>query len=131
MKVARKYEKGVELHQSYIDILLRVAGYRLSNLYTSILAYSSYYGTINKDIKDELAAKHETSTQVISNAITKLRKLSLLEKNVINPKLRLQSKNQATITLMLSIVDATKTETPTSVEQPTQIPQTQQTQQSA
>lgn len=117
MKVARKYEKPVELHQSYIDILLRVAGYRLSNLYTSILASSSYHGTINKEIKDELAAKHETSTQVISNAITKLRKLGLLEKNVINPKLRLQSKDQATITLILSTSDLKKQEVQVPVEQ--------------
>ncbi len=38
MKVARRYEEGVKLHQAYIDVLLRLAGYRLSDLYTSILA---------------------------------------------------------------------------------------------
>ena len=102
MKVARKYEEGVELHQSYIDILTRLAGYRLSDLYTSILGYSSYFGTINKEIKDELAVKNNTSSQVIANAITKLRKLGLLEKNVINKKLALVSKDNASITLLLS-----------------------------
>lgn len=102
MKVARKYKETVELHQSYIDILLRFAGYRLSDLYTSVLGYSSYYGTINKDIKDQLAKKHDTSTQVISNAITKLRKLGLLERNVINKKLRIPSNDKATITFVLA-----------------------------
>ena len=102
MKVARKYEEGVELHQSYIDILTRLAGYRLSDLYTSILGYSSYFGTINKEIKDELALKHNTSSQVIANAITQLRKLGLLEKNIINKKLALVSKENASITLVLS-----------------------------
>jgi hypothetical protein len=109
MKVARKYEEGVELHQSYIDILLRLAGYRLSDLSVRVLAYSSFYGTINKEIKDELAVKNNTSIQVISNVITKLRKLKLLEKNVINNKLKLPQKDTASITLLLSI-DKTKTD---------------------
>lgn len=103
MKVARKYESGVQLHQAYIDILLRLAGHRLSDLYTSILAHSSYHGTINKEIKDELAVLNETSTQVISNAITRLRKLGLLEKNVINKKLSPVSKDTASITLLLGL----------------------------
>lgn len=102
MKVARKYEEGVQLHQSYIDILTRLAGYRLSDLHTSILGYSSYFGTINKEIKDELAIKNNTSSQVIANAITKLRKLGLLEKNVINKKLAPNQKETASITLLLS-----------------------------
>jgi len=42
MKVARKYEEGVKLHQAYIDVLLRLAGYRLSDLYTSILCTPVY-----------------------------------------------------------------------------------------
>lgn len=117
MKVARKYESGVQLHQAYIDILLRLAGHRLSDLYTSILAHSSYYGTINKEIKDQIAEINSTSTQVISNAITRLRKLGLLQKNVINAKLRPVDKDQATITLLLKTpklveVQATNIEMP-------------------
>jgi hypothetical protein len=104
MKVARKYDKGVQLHQSYIDILLRLAGHRLSDLYTSILAHSSYYGTINKEIKDMIAIENETSSQVISNAITRLRKLGLLEKNIINKKLSPMNKDNASITLLLTVV---------------------------
>ena len=104
MKVARKYEQGVELHQAYIDILLRLAGYRLSDLYTSILAHSSYYGTINKDIKKSLADKNETSTQVISNAITKLRKLGVLEKNIVNRRLVPQGKTKTVLTLELTTI---------------------------
>lgn len=103
MKVARKYESGVQLHQAYIDILLRLAGHRLSDLYTSILAHSSYYGTINKEIKDSVALQNQTSTQVISNAITRLRKLGLLEKNVINKKLSPISRDDASITLFLGL----------------------------
>jgi hypothetical protein len=102
MKVARRYDQGVELHQAYIDILLRLAGYRLSDLYTSILAHSSYYGTINKDIKKSIADKNETSTQVISNAITKLRKLGVLDRNVVNKKLVPNGKTVATLTLELT-----------------------------
>lgn len=104
MKVARKYEEGVQLHQSYIDILTRFAGYRLSDLQISILGYSSYFGTINKKIKDELAAKNNTSSQVIANSITKLRKLGLLEKNIVNKKLALGAKEDISITLLLSTV---------------------------
>ena len=107
MKVARKYKESVELHQSYIDIVLRFAGYRLSDMYTSVLGYSSYYGTINKTIKDQLAEKNNTSSQVISNAITKLRKLGLLKKNVVIEKLRLPSNTKATITFMLMTEDST------------------------
>ena len=103
MKVARKYESGVQLHQAYIDILLRLAGHRLSDLYTSILAHSSYYGTINKKIKDAVALQNRTSTQVISNAITRLRKLGLLEKNIINKKLSPISRDNASITLFLGL----------------------------
>jgi hypothetical protein len=113
MKVARKYESGVQLHQAYIDILLRLAGHRLSDLYTSILAHSSYYGTINKEIKDSVALQNQTSTQVISNAITRLRKLGLLEKNVINKKLSPISRDNASITLFLGLKDVT-----TSVPEP-------------
>jgi hypothetical protein len=111
MKVARKYEEGVELHQSYIDILLRLAGYRLSDLSVRVLAYSSFYGTINKEIKDELATKNNTSIQVISNVITKLRKLKLLEKNIVNSRLRLSNKENASITLLLTI-EKNKVEVP-------------------
>lgn len=116
MKVARKYEQGVELHQAYIDILLRLAGYRLSDLYTSILAHSSYYGTINKDIKKSLAEKNETSTQVISNAITKLRKLGVLEKNVVNRRLVPQGKTKTVLTLELTTVVTENKETPAREE---------------
>ena len=106
MKVARKYESGVQLHQAYIDILLRLAGHRLSDLYTSILAHSSYYGTINKEIKDSIAEKNQTSAQVISNAITRLRKLGLLEKNIINKKLSPIDRDNASITLLLSLKES-------------------------
>lgn len=116
MKVARKYDKGVQLHQSYIDILLRLAGHRLSDLYTSILAHSSYYGTINKEIKDMIAVENETSSQVISNAITRLRKLGLLEKNIINKKLSPMNKDNASITLLLTVVPPAPVASPAPAE---------------
>ena len=116
MKVARRYDGGVELLQAYIDILLRLAGYRLSDLYTSILAHSSYYGTINKDIKKSLAEKNDTSTQVISNAITKLRKLGVLERNVVNRKLVPAGKTRTVLTLELS-TKITETEIPVKKEE--------------
>lgn len=102
-KVARKYETGVEFHQAYIDILLRLAGYRLSDLYTSILAYSSYYGSLNKEVKEKVAENNRTSVQVISNGITKLRKLGVLEKNTVNPKLVPKDKKAIALTLVLGV----------------------------
>jgi hypothetical protein len=105
MKIARKYQTGVQFHQAYIDIILRLAGYRLSDLYTSILAYSSFYGTLDKDIKSKLAKEHNTSIQVISNGITRLRKINLLAKNTINRKLALQKNDEISLTLVLGIVN--------------------------
>jgi len=105
MKVARKYEEGVKLHQAYIDVLLRLAGYRLSDLYTSILAHSSFYGTLDKVVKERIASEFDTSIQVISNGITKLRKMGILEKNAVNPRLCPTSKQGVTLTLILSTLD--------------------------
>lgn len=104
MKIARKYNTGVEFHQAYIDIILRFAGYRLSDLYTSILAHSSYYGDLTKEVKDELAKKNNTSVQVISNGITRLRKLKVLEKNKVNPKILPPKTDEISLTLVLGIV---------------------------
>jgi hypothetical protein len=104
MKIARKYESGVEFHQAYIDIILRFAGYRLSDLYTSILAYSSYHGDLTKEVKDEIARKNNTSVQVISNGITRLRKLKVLEKNKVTPKILPPNTDEISLTLVLGIV---------------------------
>jgi len=51
-----------------------------------------------------IAIENETSSQVISNAITRLRKLGLLEKNIINKKLSPMNKDNASITLLLTVV---------------------------
>ena len=57
-KIARKYDDGVAFQQAYIDIILRLAGYRLSDLYTNILANVSYYGKLDKNVKQILADEH-------------------------------------------------------------------------
>jgi hypothetical protein len=102
-KIARKYQSGVDFQQAYIDIILRLAGYRLSDMYTSILAYVSYYGKLDKNVKQILAEKNNTSTQVISNGITKLRKLGVLEKNKVNQKLIPADKEAINLTLVLGV----------------------------
>jgi hypothetical protein len=102
-KIARKYQSGVDFQQAYIDIILRLAGYRLSDMYTSILAYVSYYGKLDKNVKQILAEKNNTSIQVISNGITKLRKLGVLEKNRVNQKLIPADKEAINLTLMLGV----------------------------
>lgn len=102
-KIARKYESGVEFQQAYIDIVLRLAGYRLSDLYTNILAYISYYDKLDKNVKQILAEKNNTSIQVISNGITKLRKLGILEKNKVNRRIVPSDKEAINLTLMLGV----------------------------
>jgi hypothetical protein len=102
-KIARKYQSGVEFQQAYIDIILRLAGYRLSDLYTSILAHVSYYGKLDKELKQSLADKNNTSTQVIANGITKLRKIGVLEKNRVNQKLVPSDKEEISLTLLLGV----------------------------
>ena len=102
-KIARKYQSVVDFQQAYIDIILRLAGYRLSDMYTSILAYVSYYGKLDKNVKQILAEKNNTSIQVISNGITKLRKLGVLEKNRVNQKLIPADKEAINLTLMLGV----------------------------
>lgn len=109
-KIARKYESGVEFQQAYIDIILRLAGYRLSDLYTSILAYVSYYEKLDKNVKQILAEKNNTSIQVISNGITKLRKLGVLEKNKVNQKLIPADKESINLVLILGVESKTKNE---------------------
>jgi hypothetical protein len=102
-KIARKYESPVEFQQAYIDIILRLAGYRLSDMYTSILAYVSYHGKLDKNIKQTLADKNKTSIQVISNGITRLRKLGVLEKNKVNQKLVPADSKGINLVLMLAV----------------------------
>ena len=115
MKVAKRYEEGVALHQSYIDVLLRLAGYRFSDLYTSILAHSSYHGNLDRALKIRISELNGTSLQVISNAITKLRKEGLLIKNSVNPKLNPTSKNNISLVLTLTTkVNSAKEEDTTS-----------------
>ena len=64
-KIARKYQSGVDFQQAYIDIILRLAGYRLSDMYTSILAYVSYYGKLDKNVKQILAEKNRVNQKLI------------------------------------------------------------------
>ena len=118
MKVARKYSSGVELQQAYIDILLRLAGYRLSDLYTSILAHSSYYGKLDKPTKELIAQQHNTSIQVVSNGITRLRKVGILNKNQVNKKLIPDKSKEISLTLILGIVDKVGKSTQSQENQP-------------
>ena len=98
-KLLRKYPDPIYIHKDYIDVLLRLAGYRLSDLSVTILAYSSYRKALTSETKKEIADKFNTSIQVISNTITKLRKQQLLLKNNINPKLKPENDTQAGLTI--------------------------------
>lgn len=100
----RKYQDPIEVHKDYIDVLLRLAGYRLSDLHVNILAYSSVRKALTPETKKEIALKFATSTQVISNAITKLRKLKLLLKNNINPKLKPENDYKSTLTIHFALL---------------------------
>lgn len=99
LKVAKRYATDIEYHQTYIDILARLAGYRLSDMNINILAYLSYYGKLSKNIKEEIANKNNTSVQVISNGISRLRKLGLIIKSNVHPKL--VPKDRETVELLL------------------------------
>ncbi len=107
-KLLRKYPDPIQIHKDYIDVLLRLAGYRLSDLSVSILAYSSYRKALTAETKKEIADKFNTSIQVISNTITKLRKQQLLLKNNINPKLKPENDNQSALTIYFTLESKTK-----------------------
>lgn len=100
----RKYQDPIAVHKDYVDVLLRLAGYRLSDLHVTILAYSSVRKALTPETKKEIALKFNTSIQVISNAITKLRKLKLLLKNNINPKLKPENDYKSTLTIHFGYV---------------------------
>jgi hypothetical protein len=107
----RKYQDPIEVHKDYIDVLLRLAGYRLSDLHVNILAYSSVRKALTPETKKEIALKFATSTQVISNAITKLRKLKLLLKNNINPKLKPENDYKSTLTIHFALLPTKEVKT--------------------
>lgn len=107
-KLMRKYSDPIDSHKDYIDVLLRLAGYRLSDLSVTILAYSSYRKALTSDTKKEIAEKFNTSIQVISNSITKLRKQQLLLKNNLNPKLKPESDHQSGLTIYFTLEAKTK-----------------------
>jgi DNA replication protein DnaD len=107
-KLLRKYPDPILIHRDYIDVLLRLAGYRLSDLSVTILAYSSYRKALTSETKKEIAEKFNTSIQVISNTITKLRKQQLLLKNNLNPKLKPENDNQSALTIYFTLEPKTK-----------------------
>ena len=107
-KLLRKYPDPILIHKDNIDVLLRLAGYRLSDLSVTILAYSSYRKALTSETKREIAEKFNTSIQVISNTITKLRKQQLLFKNSLNPKLKPESDNQSGLTIYFTLEAKTK-----------------------
>jgi len=111
-KLLRKYQDPIAIHKDYIDVLLRLAGYRLSDLSVTILAYSSYRKALTSETKKEIADKFDTSIQVISNSITKLRKQQLLLKNNINPKLKPENDMQSGLTIYFTLDDKTKIRKP-------------------
>ncbi len=107
-KLLRKYPDPILIHRDYIDVLLRLAGYRLSDLSVTILAYSSYRKALTSETKKEIAEKFNTSIQVISNTITKLRKQQLLLKNNLNPELKPENDNQSALTIYFTLEPKTK-----------------------
>jgi hypothetical protein len=102
-KLLRKYQDPIQIHKDYIDVLLRLAGYRLSDLAVTILAYSSFRKALTSETKKEIALKFNTSIQVISNSITKLRKQQLLLRNNINPKLKPENDVRSELTIYFTL----------------------------
>jgi hypothetical protein len=113
-KLIRKYQDPIQPHKDYIDVLLRLAGYRLSDLHVSILAHSSARKALTPETKKEIAAKFNTTLQVISNAITKLRKLQLLLKNNVNPKLTPERDNGFALTIYFAMMTPPSTSSTSS-----------------
>ena len=122
-KLLRQYPDPILIHKDYIDVLLRLAGYRLSDLSVTILAYSSYRNALTSETKREIAEKFNTSIQVISNSITKLRKQQLLLKNNLNPKLKPESDNQSALTIYFTLDNKSKTKKPVVTENPAKVKQ--------
>ena len=128
-KLLRKYQDPIQIHKDYIDVLLRLAGYRLSDLAVTILAYSSYRKALTSETKKEIASKLATSIQVISNSITKLRKQQLLLRNSINPKLKPENDLRSGLTIYFTLdlptgkpKKETYLESPVQVKEETEVP---------
>ena len=115
-KLLRKYPDPIQIHKDYIDVLLRLAGYRLSDLSVTILAYSSYRKALTLETKKEIAGKFNTTIQVISNTITKLRKQQLLLKNNLNPKLKPENDTQTALTIYFTLEAKGKFKKPVAKE---------------
>jgi hypothetical protein len=85
--IRRVFEDDVALNEAYIIVVLGFAERRLSKILVSILAHAVKYGKIDKDVKQEIASKMKSNTQVVANGITRLRKLGYLNKDQVNERL--------------------------------------------
>lgn len=79
MLVRRSYSDDISLLEGYIDVLLTLSGVKLSIPLISVLAYSIKHKKLDQRVKELIAQRHKSNIQVVSNNITKLRKMKLLE----------------------------------------------------
>jgi hypothetical protein len=78
----------IELHKKYISLILTYTSAKATDVELDLLACYSYFDEITPKVKKLLAAKHQTSVNSISNAITRLRKRKLVIGRKIHPKLK-------------------------------------------
>ena len=82
-KLLRKYSDSIQIHKDYIDVLLRLAGYRLSDMSVTILAYSSYRKALTSETKKEIAEKCGKFLCEFSRPEKKTTKFCIRQKNDI------------------------------------------------
>lgn len=87
--VMRKFDSKVASAAGYIGLLLSFSEIRLSNMLLKSLAYVAIYGKLTREQKELLAEECSTDLQTVANALTKLRKLGLIQGNEVDKRLAL------------------------------------------
>ncbi len=85
--IKRTYKDELTLIEGYITFLLALSGVKLPQPSVTVLSYAVKYKKLSIDIKRLIAERTKSDVQVVSNNITKLRKMKLLEGQLPNKKL--------------------------------------------
>lgn len=88
LTIKRVFDDDISLIEGYISSILTLSGVHIPKPLISVLAHSVKYGKLDAEIKREIAERTLSDVQVVSNNITKLRKMKLLIGNKTIEKLQ-------------------------------------------